>query len=91
MNTERREGVLISEGKPQSLAFQVDNSEVILEGIHVKSQCLRVLFGKYLFQEGPHVNSALFTLLNHVYQVGCTGWLRAIDTSQLSLRLVYLQ
>lgn len=47
----------MSEGKPQSLYIQVDNSDIVLEVISVKSQCLRVLFGKQLFQEGPPVNS----------------------------------
>lgn len=47
----------MSEGKPQSLYIQVDNSDIVLGVISVKSRCLRVLFGKQLFQEGPPVNS----------------------------------
>lgn len=49
--------VLVSEGKPQLLYIHVDNSDAVFEVISVKSQCLRVPFGKHLFQEGPHVNS----------------------------------
>lgn len=91
VNTEFREGVLISEGKPQLLYIQVDNSHVILEVIHVKSQCLGVFLESIPFRRELMWTVELFTLLNHDYHMGCTGWLGVVDTSQLSFRLVYLQ